>query len=78
MHHLIVDRGAENARETVIALEGRLGTEFGDARFGHILKIESGRAGLDLAAHQLQHLADDFARAAHLFDLLRRLQHDSH
>ena len=78
MHHLAVDRSAQHAGKTVIALEGRLRAQLVEARFGRLLEIESGRARLDLAAHQLQHLADHLARAAHLLDLLRRLQYNRH
>jgi hypothetical protein len=49
-----------------------------DARFRHFLKIERGRAGLYVAANQFQNLTNHPARAAHLLDLLRRLQYHRH
>src|SRR5579863_4954724 len=78
VHNLVVDRGAKHTRKSVIALEGRLRAKLLDSRLGHPFEIESGSARLYLAAHQFQHLADNLARAAHFFDLQRRLQYNGH
>jgi hypothetical protein len=74
----MIDGGAEHAREAVITLEGRLGAEFADPGFCDSLKIERSRARLYVVAHEFEHFANYFARAAHLLDLLRRLQYNSH
>ena len=74
MHHFTIDRCAEDAGITVIALERGLHAQFFQSRFSRLFKIEGGSAWLYPAAHQFQHLADDLARAAHLFDLLRRFR----
>ena len=78
MHYLAIDRGAQHGRKPVIPLEGGLDAQLGKPAFRRLLQIERGGARLHAAAHQLEHVADDPARAAHLFDLQGRLQYDRH
>ena len=78
MHHLAIDRSTQRAWITVIALEGCLDAEFFQTGNRSFLKIESCDARLDQPAHQLKHITGYFARAAHLFDFLIRLEYDSH
>ena len=62
----------------MIPLESGLPAQLGQPRLGRVLQIESRGARLYLASHLLKNLADHPARAAHLLDLLGRLQYNRH
>ncbi len=75
MHHLAVDRGAQHAGKPVIPLECGLRAQLRRcAPRRPSQDREWWRPASRWLAHQLQHLADHLARAAHLLDLLGRLQ----
>src|ERR1035437_170202 len=59
----------------MIALESRLGAQLFGARLGRLFQIQRGDTRLNQPSHQLQHLANHLARAAHLLDLPGRLQY---
>jgi hypothetical protein len=62
----------------MIALESRPGAQFFGAFLGRLFQVQSGGAWLNLPSHQLQHLVNHLARAAHLLDLPGRLQYYRH
>ena len=62
----------------MVSLKGCLGSELIDPSLSHSFEIERRGTGFYVAAHELEHLADNFARTAHLIDFLRRLQYHSH
>jgi hypothetical protein len=61
----------------MVSLESRLGAQFGYALFRRLFQVERGRSRPNLAANEFEDLADHPARAAHLLDLLGRLQNHS-
>ena len=75
---LVVDRGAEGGGIAVVALEGGDGAEFGDLFDGDLLEIHGGGAGNDVGRDRVVDLAKGLAGDAHLFDLVRRFDHDGH
>ena len=78
MDDLVVDRGAEGGGVAVIALEGGDGAEFGYLFDGDVLEIHRGRAGDDVGRDGIVDLAKGLAGDPHLFDLLRRFDHNGH
>ena len=75
---LVVDRGAEGSGIAVVALEGRDGAQFGDLCDGDLFEVHRRGAGNDMGRDGVMDLAEGLAGDPHLFDLLRRFDHDGH
>src|SRR5271156_2929932 len=78
VHHLLVHRSAQNTGVTAIALKSGGGSRCRNLAFRRHFQIERGDAGLDERPYMLQHLAHYRSTAPHLFNFLRRLDHDGH
>ncbi len=76
VHHLVVDGGAEGAREAVVALEAGRGALLADVGLGDLVELQEAHAGPGGAGGQTQGVGGDAAGLAHLVDFLAALVAD--
>src|SRR5262245_7623771 len=76
MHDLIIYRGANRARISVIAFEGGIGTSTHNHSLRLLIQIPSRYARLDHCPQALQDLRDNEPRCSHSFDFRFRFSND--
>ena len=68
MHDLLVNRGTNRERKTVVAVESRKRTGVPDHLVGSVVDFERRNPGLNHLAKVAQHFAHQPSRGAHLVD----------